>query len=144
MADASLASATWAVLEPDVYPPWPLVTETSDTTRRVIRRLRQSPHLSDEQQWLHYSRLQLDLEAGMGLTTGQGVDPQIMLQWSDDGGRTWSREHWVSAGPMGQYRFRAIWRRLGRSRNRVWRIVQSDPTKVAWIDAFMQLDRGTS
>jgi hypothetical protein len=111
---------------------------------RTIRRLRQSPHLSDEQQWLHYSRLQLDLEAGKGLTSGQGMDPQLMLQWSDDGGRTWSSEHWVGAGQLGQYKWRAIWRRLGRSRNRVFRVVQSDPTKVAWIDAFMELDRGTN
>jgi len=115
-----------------------------DTARRRIRRLRQAPHLSDEQGWVYYERLQLDLESGVGLTDGQGVDPQVMLQWSDDGGHTWSREHWVSAGRGGAYTWRALWRRLGRSRDRVFRLVISDPVKVTWIDAFMELERGTS
>jgi hypothetical protein len=111
---------------------------------RQIRRLRQSPHLGQEQQWVFFSSFQLDLEAGVGLTTGQGSDPQVMLQWSDDGGHTWSNEHWTSAGALGAYRRRAIWRQLGRSRDRVWRVVISDPVKVAWLDAFVQVQGGTS
>lgn len=112
-------------------------------TRR-IRRLRQVPHVSDEQTWLFYSQFQLDLEAGRGLVTGQGIDPQVMLQWSDDGGHTWSSEHWVSAGRLGAYTWRAVWRRLGRSRDRVLRVVISDPIKVTWVDAFLQVQKGTS
>lgn len=136
-------SLVWSGAPPSASFFWEPTTTNAPYRQRTIRRLRQAPHLSDEQQWLHYSRLQLDLETGQGLTTGQGQDPQLMLQWSDDGGRTWSREHWVSAGRLGAYKWRALWRRLGRSRNRIFRIVQSDPTKVAWIDAFMDVDRGT-
>ena len=130
-------------VEPPPDPETPGIGQ-QETERRRIRRMRQAPHLSDEQGWLYYERLQLDLESGVGLTDGQGEDPQVMLQWSDDGGHTWSREHWVSAGRGGAYTWRALWRRLGRSRDRVFRLVISDPVKVTWIDAFMEMERGTS
>jgi hypothetical protein len=43
----------------------------------------------------------------------QGSDPQVMLRFSDDGGHTWSNEHWKSMGKIGRYGYRTIWRRLG-------------------------------
>jgi len=49
--------------------------------------------------------------------------PQVMLQYSDDGGKTWSSERWLSLGGPGQYRNRIIYYKLGVSRNRVFRIV---------------------
>lgn len=30
----------------------------------------------------------------------QGVIPKVMLRWSDDGGHTWSNEHWREVGRM--------------------------------------------
>jgi hypothetical protein len=35
------------------------------------------------------------------LTTASAsaIDPQVMLRWSDDGGHTWSNEHWRPMGP---------------------------------------------
>lgn len=111
---------------------------------RPIRRQRQSPHLSDEQMWLYVSSFQLDLETGRGLSVGQGVDPQVMLQWSDDGGHTWSEEHWYSAGLQGAYRWRALWRRLGKSRDRVWRVTMSDPVPWRLLDAYVNVEKGTS
>lgn len=121
------------------------VPPTTYTTEVLIpRRQRRAPHLSREQLWNFYSQFQLDLEAGVGLTTGQGSDPQIMLRWSDDGGHTWSDEHWVSAGARGQYKHRAIWRRLGRSRDRVFEVTVSEP--IAWnlLAAYLQAEPGTS
>lgn len=80
----------------------------------------------------HHS-LQLDLETGVGLISGQGSNPQVMLRWSDDGGHTWSNEHWVSIGKIGEYYRRAIWRRLGMTmklRDRVYEISGTDPVKI--------------
>lgn len=77
--------------------------------------------------------MQLDLETGVGLNLGQGDDPQLMLRWSDDGGHTWSNEHWVSAGKIGQYYRRAFWRRLGMTmklRDRVYEVSMTDPVKT--------------
>jgi hypothetical protein len=118
--------------------------EYADDNGAPLRRLRQVPFISDEQAWLFYQRFQLDLEAGRGLETGQGSDPQVMLQWSDDGGHTWSNERWVSAGALGAYRRRAVWRQLGRARDRVFRVVTSDPVPVSWLDAYVDVSKGTS
>ena len=77
--------------------------------------------------------MQLDIETGVGLNLGQGSDPQLMLRWSDDGGHTWSSEHWTSAGKIGQYYRRAFWRRLGMTmklRDRVYEVSMTDPVKT--------------
>ena len=58
-----------------------------------------------------------------------GVDPQISLSYSDDGGRTFGPERSVSIGRQGDYTKRCIWRRCGMSRNRVWRITCGEPIK---------------
>jgi len=81
---------------------------------------------------VHHS-LQLDCETGVGLNLGQGSDPRVMLRWSDDGGHTWSREHWASLGRIGQHGFRAIWRRLGATmqrRDRVYEVSGTDPVRI--------------
>lgn len=86
--------------------------------------------------------LQLDLETGTGLNLGQGSDPQVMLRWSDDGGHTWSNEHWISIGKIGEFYRRAIWRRLGMTlklRDRVYEVSMTDPVKTAIMGAELIL-----
>jgi hypothetical protein len=85
----------------------------------------------------HHS-LQLDCETGVGLATGQGSDPQAMLRWSDDGGHTWSNEHWSPMGAIGRYGHRVFWRRLGMTlklRDRVYEISGTDPVKISIVGA---------
>jgi hypothetical protein len=83
--------------------------------------------------------LQLDCQTGVGLDgSSQGADPQVMLRWSDDGGHTWSNEHWKSMGQIGRTGFRTIWRRLGMTlklRDRVYEISGTDPVKIAIMGA---------
>ena len=82
--------------------------------------------------------LQLDCEAGVGLVTGQGSDAEVMLRWSDDGGHTWSNEHWRSMGKIGQTGRRVLWRRLGMTmklRDRVYEVSGTDPVKIAIMGA---------
>lgn len=101
--------------------------------------IRVSPHQQDEKRLLSYASFELDVETGVGLNTGQGSDPQIMLRYSDDGGNTWSSELWRSPGKMGQYRNRALWRQLGQARDRVFWVSGSDPVfsqiNAAFINA---------
>ena len=71
-----------------------------------------------------------------------GYDPQVMLRWSDDGGHTWSSEHWKSMGKIGEYGYRTIWRRLGMTmklRDRVYEISGTDPVKLAIMGAELQI-----
>ena len=72
-----------------------------------------------------------------------GIVPQVMLRWSDDGGHTWSNEHWKSMGRIGQFGYRTIWRRLGMTlkiRDRVYEISGTDPVKIAIMGAELILD----
>lgn len=93
--------------------------------------LRRSPHVWDkaDRNRVINARLQIEFYPGAGLSTGQGSDPQAMLRWSNDGGLTWSNEHWTSIGQIGNTRARAIWRRLGNARDRVYEVRVSDPVR---------------
>ena len=85
--------------------------------------------------------LQIDLESGTGLNLGQGSDPQVMLRWSDDGGHTWSNEHWSPMGKIGEYYRRVFFRRLGMTlkiRDRVYELSGTDPVKIALLGAELQ------
>ena len=62
-----------------------------------------------------------------------GIDPQVSLSWSDDGGHTFTPERAVSMGKLGQYLRRCIWRRLGQSRDRVFRVTCREPVKFSLI-----------
>jgi len=82
--------------------------------------------------------LQLDIESGTGLNAGQGSDPEVMLRFSDDGGHTWSNEHWAKMGKIGEYYKRVFWRRLGMTlklRDRVYEVSGTDPVKIAIMGA---------
>jgi len=116
----------------------------TDAGGGVLRRMRRTPHVTVEQESLFYHKFQIELETGLGLSSGQGDDPQAMVRWSDDGGQTWGHEHWVSAGKQGDYSARAIWRRLGRGRNRVFEVVVTDPIPWRMIQAYLSVTRGTS
>ena len=67
-----------------------------------------------------------------------------MLRWSDDGGHTWSAEHWTSAGKIGETTRRAVWRRLGSSRNRIYEVNMSDPVKWVILSAHLNATVGRS
>ena len=68
--------------------------------------------------------------------------PQAMLRWSSDGGSTWSNEHWVTIGQAGKYKNRAIWRRLGWSRDRVFEVVVTDPVNAVILSSNLKASQG--
>ena len=110
----------------------------------IIRRVRRAPHLTEDFQRQYFSELQIQFQPGVGLATGQGQTPQAMLRWSDDGGSTYSEEHWVSMGAEGQYNNRAIWRRLGTARDRIFEVVVTDPINCTMISANLKLSAGAN
>lgn len=72
----------------------------------------------------------------------RGADPQAMLRWSNDGGSTWSSEHWTSIGKQGRYLNRAIWRRLGTARDRIFEVAITDPVKAVIVSANLKASVG--
>ena len=82
--------------------------------------------------------------AGGQVQTSQGVpaqiEPKVSMRFSDDGGHTWSNFKTLGLGLTGNFRKRVVWRRLGRSRNRVYEISCSDAYSLRLIDAFINAD----
>lgn len=138
-----------------------------------IRRLRRAPHLISDYQRQFFSELQIHFQPGVGLSGNTtksdainnavagtaiaglavagvsslittGANPQAMLRWSDDGGSTWSNEHWCSIGVQGAYKNRAIWRRLGQSRDRIYEVVVTDPIKAVITAANLKAEAGVN
>lgn len=100
--------------------------------------IRAASHIATgDYNFIAHVRLQVDIEAGVGLTSGHGSDPKIMLDWSDDGGFTWSNKHEAKMGAIGEHKTRAVWNRLGRSKDRVYRILISDPVKRVILGATL-------
>jgi Concanavalin A-like lectin/glucanases superfamily len=64
--------------------------------------------------------------------------PELMLQWSDDAGHTWCQPVTGAIGAEGDYTRRVIFRRLGRSWRRTWKLRVSDPVKIAIIAATVK------
>jgi len=87
--------------------------------------------------------MELTDDSGQGLISGQGSDPVVMMDFSDDGARTWSNEFWRNSGKMGEYGRRMEWRRLGRvPAHRVWRFRATDPVKTTWIKLEAEISNG--
>ncbi len=115
---------------------WEMDLDTYTDGDDPIQRIAISPPIHSNNVDLFMSKLWVDVESGSGLTTGQGSDPQAMLNHSDDGGRTWSNERWTTLGKIGKYTTQAIWRRLGTFTVRVFKLTISDPVKVVIIGAY--------
>ena len=87
--------------------------------------------------------VRLTMESGVGLATGQGSDPIVRMDFSDDGGRTFSSEFSRSYGKIGEYMSLPTWRRQGRiPRHRVIRFKTSDPVKSVIIKLEANIDVG--
>jgi hypothetical protein len=117
---------------------WDLATYTD--AGDPIKWLRASPHLGAAGSRITVNRFELDAERGVGLASGQGQDPQVMLRTSKDGGHTWGAERWKSMGAMGKYTTRIGWDRLGTARDWVFEVSGTDPVKVALSGAFLDAE----
>lgn len=82
---------------------------------------------------------ELDIETGVGLTSGQGSDPQIMMSISDNGGHSFEpQEIWRSMGKLGEYAtpaYQLRWDRLGNFFNRCIKVTVSDPVSRTVLGA---------
>ena len=100
-----------------------------------IKRMRRAPHLADEGKVFTYSNFQLDMETGIDASVGAtGV---MTLRYSNDGGKTYSTPRDTAIGATGAYKTRALWRRLGSARDRVFEVYSVAPIPHCWTDAFI-------
>lgn len=104
------------------------VTSYTDTQRRRIT----------------YHRLELHMLTGVGNIVAPGDDPKVMLSWSDDGGKVWSREKVANIGKIGERETRVFWTKCGQSRERVFKIRITDPVKRILIALYADITVGAS
>ena len=119
---------------------------------RPIVRLQRGPITFQNLSQVFHDRFTIDMETGIGrqagepylsgVQTGEAVNPELMMRHSDDGGHTWSSQRKTTVGRVGQYLARVIFRRLGRSRERVYEISMSAPVKWHILGARLSLKAG--
>jgi len=91
---------------------------------------------------LEMNRFELIMETGVGLLSGQGSNPVVMLSFSDDGGKTFSTEMWGEVGKLGSFQQKVEWFCLGSFESRIIRIRVSDPIYWAIHSAAADLEVG--
>lgn len=108
-----------------------LCGETQTDNGAMIFRERTTPVINPHGQRLIFDELELKLQVGQE----QNTKPLIMLDWSNDGGRTWSVTLEQDLGAIGEFNKRVIFRRLGQAFNRVFRLRMSDASKLVILGA---------
>jgi hypothetical protein len=90
-------------------------TFCSEVDGSLIRRLRIPPPLwAKGRERLIVDRFQVIVEPGLGLVTGQGSDPRLMMRASYDA-KTWGPERAHSVGRLGEYAKTCVFTRCGSS-----------------------------
>lgn len=87
---------------------------------------------------LYSGYLQLLMDTGIGLESG--LDPQVMMEMSKDGGHIYDSFPWQSAGKIGEYPQRVKWTRLGSGYRWLPRFIFTDA--VAWKILGLDWDLG--
>ena len=117
--------------------------DTFDEYRSTMQGILTGPVVHSDRRRVFHRRFELDIESGVGTTTGDASDPQIWMDYSDDGGRTYStRKPFRSMGKIGAYRQRLRWLRLGQARNRIYRVTVADAVKRSVIAAHLDPELG--
>jgi hypothetical protein len=117
-----------------------IFTEFGNTVRMELT----APVLHAEMGRVFLNSFELDIDAGVGIASGQGSDPQVVLSLSDDGGNTFfPLEQWQAMGVSGDNRARLRWDGLGSFFDGVIKIEISDPVRRTIIAAYADMDMGT-
>ena len=122
-------SANIYLFDPDTY------TDNGKTIERELI----SRHAIDGYNEFTIDEIFLDVEVGVGLVSGQGSNPQMMMQVSRDDGKTDETEQWVPTGAMGNYQVRALWRRQGSARTFTIKHRYTEPTKFVIVNSAISV-----
>jgi hypothetical protein len=85
------------------------------------------------------SAVKFIMETGVGLIDGQGDKPRIMIEYSDDGGRSWNGGSWPEVGRLGEFTLQVEWFDLGTFYDRIFRMSTTDPVNYSLYSATIDL-----
>lgn len=88
------------------------------------------------------SYLDLDMETGVGVASGQGSNPQALVSASFDNGKTWTIEGDVLLGRTGEGRLRVRWDHISEFYDAYFRIRCSDPVFFSLFGALLGVKKG--
>lgn len=112
-----------------------------DDSGRPLKPIVRSKYYSAEGRRLRWKKIKVLCDFGSTpLLSGQGSSPEIVVRWSDDGGRNWKNERKLSFGEAGNYTDSAITRNCGSSRARLIEIYQTDPAPFYLSDAYAEVE----
>lgn len=111
----------------------------TDNGETIIRERISAPIISPEGGRIEMSSFTLIMETGVGLISGQGVNPKVMFQASYDGGKSWSDEDWVEIGRMGEGRVKVVWDNMASAYEILVRVRVSDPVFISFHGASIML-----
>lgn len=109
----------------------------------LVRRERWAPVIVNELNRIYHKRLRVDAQVGM-LTLADDAEAQIMISYSDDGGQTFVNERTIGVGKLGEYQKLVETWRLGKSRNRIYKLAMTDAYPWAIADAYVEVVAGLS
>lgn len=90
-----------------------------------------------------HNTLYIDVVPGVGLvsTSTSVANPQIMIDYSDDGGENWSTQRFASIGRAGDRLRQAKVNRLGVSRSRTYRFSISAAVARSLVSVSVDMDK---
>ncbi len=115
-------------------------TDNGEPLQRV--RVTQSVNgdmLNAKGERVQMSCMKIIMETGVGIIEGQGDNPRIMIEYSDDGGRTWNGGSWSRVGRLGEFTLQVEWFNLGSFYDRIFRLSTTDPVNYSVYSATIDL-----
>lgn len=121
---------------------WDMNTYTDNgNVHKWLRSWRALP--PSQESFVQYRFESLEISCQTGVNVPDGLNPQMMLRWSDDGGYNWSNELWADSNQTGNTSPRVIFKPLGQTKrgtgyDRIFELSGTDPVPVALIDANLE------
>lgn len=108
-----------------------------------MRMLATTPPLHEDRKRIFVTRFEIEVEAGEGTPGSPEAAPEMIFDYSKDGGVTWvGLRVFRSMGKIGEYIKRLRWINLGQSRTWVFRIQYSGTARPAIIGTYIDFFKG--
>jgi hypothetical protein len=108
----------------------------------TIQRRRVTQIIHNERNRFTIHSRETEMRAGVGLVSGQGSNPQMMMRISSDGGITYSGWRNKPFGKLGEYRRRAVYKRVGEFLQYNEEIMITDPVPVCMTAGYAEIEWG--
>lgn len=117
-----------------------IYTDCGDT----IYRTGISDHIESDGRYLSMYNMQIMVNTGQALSTGQGSDPQLMMRLSRDYGNNWGIVNFLPVGGIGDYNKMCLYTRAGASRQFTIELTATDPIPWDIVGMRAEIETGQS